>query len=204
MAPVKSFVVFACLAVVFSAAAAHGDSIVTLTLNPAGGAISGAPGSTVGWGFTLTDLSSSDFVVPTNSDFCPDGLIASPCPAIGHPSVGVYSDIISGSVFDIGPEESVTQDFDSSIPSGFGSATMNVTANIGDTTSGELVLYYDVYDGDPLSSGSLILTDQEALAPASILVVASERESVPEPASLLLFVTGVVALIRRRSWTIRE
>ncbi len=44
------------------------DTAPTLALDPVGGAITGVAGSTVGWGFTLTNL-GSDFAVITSSDF---------------------------------------------------------------------------------------------------------------------------------------
>ena len=44
-------------------------SLPTLTLSPVGGALTGNPGDTVGWGFTLYD--NTDFAVVTSSDSVP-------------------------------------------------------------------------------------------------------------------------------------
>jgi hypothetical protein len=76
---------------------AEADSVPTLTLDPNSGAITGPAGSTVGWGFTLTNA-SSDFLVVSSSDFCV-GVITSPC----SNSLGTYTDFAGAEFFVIGP-----------------------------------------------------------------------------------------------------
>ncbi len=64
---------------------AKSDAALSLTLDPPSGAIVGPAGSTVGWGFTLTN--TSDFAVVSGSDFCV-GVLTSPC----SNTFGTYSD----------------------------------------------------------------------------------------------------------------
>src|SRR5689334_2177161 len=64
-----------------------------LTLSPASGGLSGSPGATVGWGFTLTN--TTDFAVVTGTSFVPSPLS----------SVGTYEDYLGprGTPVIVGP-----------------------------------------------------------------------------------------------------
>src|SRR5205085_10382227 len=74
---------------VLGSSMAYADSILTFTLNPSNGALSGAAGQTVGWGFTLTNTSDV-FAVITSADFC-GAVISSPCST----PLGAFSDFIA-------------------------------------------------------------------------------------------------------------
>jgi hypothetical protein len=161
-----------------------------LTITPTSAAISGFAGSTIGWGFTLTnnDNTNTYYVVPFGSDFCP-GAISSPCDT----GIGAYTDIISGSVFEVAPGDTVTQNFDNSIPTGWGSITLD--SNLApQTVTGTLVLYYGVYVGDFTNGNQVGGTDEFDFAGASVTV----ESPIPEPASLLLLASGLGALLSRR------
>src|SRR5437763_151146 len=77
----------------------------TFTLNPVGGAIAGAPGAVVGWGFTITN--NMDYLVATAVDF----VITPPAPPIG-----VFTNYLTDFNFIVvgpSPEStSVSQSFD--------------------------------------------------------------------------------------------
>jgi hypothetical protein len=169
-------------------ASARADDI-SLTLDPVSGALTGAAGSTVGWGFTLTN-SGTDFAVSSGSDFCV-GPIASPCGT----SFGTYTDFI-GQQFLVLGSSPVTEAFDNTLQNGLGSFFIN-PASTG-TVSGLAVVFYDLYSVDPNSPD--FNPDLDTISNGNILTanasvtVGSSTVSTPEPGSLLLLAAGVLAL----------
>ncbi len=168
------------------------DTLPTLTLDPADGALVGPAGSTVGWGFTLTNL-GTDFLVVSGSDFCV-GVISSPC----SNSLGTYTDFAGPQFFVLGPSpesSSFAQGFDNNLQLGMGSFLINSSAT--GSVTGFIALTYDLYSVDPNSS----LFDPNAdtvsvgnfLTSAASVTVGTPVSPVPEPASGLLLVSGLVA-----------
>jgi hypothetical protein len=118
--------------------AVHGS--VTLTLDPSSNAISGIAGSTIGWGFALTD--PADYAVITSSNFCLDGSGASS--ACVPPTLGIYTDYIASNFIIAGPPPEspvVSQVFNSSAMMGVGSFTVNASAPALATDTGQIVGY---------------------------------------------------------------
>lgn len=167
---------------------AQADGLPTLTLDPPGGAISGAAGATVGWGFTLTNL-GTDFAVVSSSDFCV-GVPASPC----SNSLGTYTDFAGPQFIVVGPSPEagiVTQSFDNTLLTGMGSFLINPGAT--GSVTGEIVLTYDLFNADPNSltfdpSLDTVALGNQLTADASVTVGAL---TVPEPATLLLLGAGL-------------
>jgi hypothetical protein len=170
---------------------------VRFQLLPAAGSLSGSPGSTVGWGFSLTNM-TGDFLVVADSSFCDGG--QNPVTATCSPHLGVYSDIVAGNATVLAPGSKLTKAFDLSSSSGLGSYSIWSSAAPGQTDTGSLFLVYDVFDSDPFSgSATQIGGDQIVSAPARVTVKATVT-AVPEPALLLqsgLIVVGMLALGRR-------
>ncbi len=181
------------------------DTAPTLTLDPVGGAINGVAGSTVGWGFTLTNL-GSDFAVVTGSDFCV-GPITSPC---SNP-LGTYTDFVGQQFFVLGPSpesSSISQSFELMALTGVGSFFINPLAQPGDMAVGQVALSYDLFSlspndpnfdptADTLSNGNFLM------APASVTVTTATVHT-PEPGSLVLLACGLLGLlllIKRHSST---
>ena len=168
---------------------------VTLTLDPAGGAVTGPAGSTVGWGFTLAD-SGSDFAVVTSSDFCV-AMVSSPC---SNP-FGVYTDFIGQQFVVVGPSPepgSVAQSFDDSAMTGVGSFAIN-PASTG-TLDGFLAVTYDLYSVDPNSPSfdptvDTVSTGNYLYATASVTVGSSSTGNVPEPGTMTLLAAGIAMLL---------
>ncbi len=170
------------------------DTLPALTLAPAGGAITGTAGSTVGWGFTLTNP-GTDFAVITGSDFCV-GTITSPC---SNP-LGSYTDFIGQQFFVLGPSpesSSMSQSLDLLALTGVGSFFINPLALPGDSATGQLVLSYDLFSLSPndanfdptidtLSNGNFLIT------PASVTVT-TPAVPTPEPSSWLLLASGLAS-----------
>lgn len=169
----------------------------TLTLDPINGEISGDPGDTTGWGFTITN--DSDYLVVTSSEFDTTS------------DIGTYTDFISSDNFIVvgpNPEStSVSQTFDPVNLTGVGSFTINPTANPGDSATGQIVLTYDLFSVDPNDpsfdpDADLISTDNILSADASVVVAGTS--AVPEPRGIafigLVLLAGV-ALYRRSQAT---
>jgi hypothetical protein len=180
---------------------ARADSI-SLTLDPTNGALTGPAGSTVGWGFTFTNL-GSDFAVISGSDFCA-GVITSPCTN----SFGTYTDLTGSQFILVGPSpesSSFAAVFNNSLGTGLGSFLIDPAAT--GTVIGQIVLSFDLYDLDPNSPGfdplvNTISVGNSLTASASV-TVGTQSVSVPEPPAIefLICVAGVVRAViwRRRS-----
>jgi hypothetical protein len=159
----------------------------TVQLDPFSGDIFGTPGSTVGWGYTITN--TTDYLVVTASAFC-SGPLAQPCPN----ALGTYTDFTAFNFIVVGPapeSTSVSQSFNASLLTGIGSFTINPGALVGDSIAGSVFVLFDLYSRSPndpnfdpttdfLSSGVISTA-------ASVSVVA-----VPEPASLVLLGSALV------------
>jgi hypothetical protein len=161
-----------------------------LTLDPAGGALSGFPGQTVGWGYTL--VNDTDYLVVTSADY----VTATP--------VGAFTDFISGFNFIVvgPPPEStvVSQSFDLLAQTGIGSYLIDPAAPIGASSIGVIQLTYDLYSVSPndpaFDPGTDLVSGGNFLeADASVEVV------IPEPSTYLLLACGLIALavVRRQA-----
>lgn len=158
-----------------------------LDLNPFGGAISGTPGSTIGWGYSITNDSASDWVVISGSSFTTAA------------TWGTYDDYFLTNFLMLAPSESFSQVFSEVLTEGLGSFTIDPLALAGWTAIGTIDLTYDLYDGDPMDTGNW-LSSATAYADASV-TVSGGAPAVPEPGTILLVGSGLAGLLgmRRRS-----
>jgi len=186
--------------------ASAGRADTTLMLDPANGAISGAPGTTVGWGFTFTN--DTNYAVITGSQFCDS--TSSPLPDIClalTPNLGSYTDFAGAQFLVVGPSPespTVSQAFDNSAATGIGSFAIDPSAS--GTTSGIIVLTYDLYSvnpNDPAFDPSAEIAGGNYLTAAASVTVAPVAP-VPEPALLPLMGAGLLVMVlllrRRRGW----
>jgi len=171
-------------------APARGDSY-TFSLVPASGDISGPSGSTVGWGYSITNDSSVDWLVTS-------GLASDPF-LNGTPDL----------IFefpDLGPGVTVTVPFSPVAtasctvpPCGLYELTWDNGAPVGFVNSGNFTLSAQWWTGDPLNGGMFIMDATDSLAAYSATVAASG--TVPEPSAVLLLLAGLGAValrLRRR------
>lgn len=166
----------------------------TLTLLPSGN-VFGPPGSTVGWGFTITN--NMNYIEITSAQFC-DNPVNFPINCI-PPSTGTFIDYISQyNDIIVGPPDGVvtsvvTQQFDPVALTGVGAFQINPATFPNDV--GEIVLTYNEYDADPLVGPyNTIGSDLVLSAPASV--------QAPEPGTAALAaiaLTGFAAAMRRRA-----
>ena len=176
--------------------ALHGAPL--LQLIPASGAINGAPGATVGWGFTITN--NTNYVLVTGSDFC-EGAIVSPCP---H-TLGSYTDFIGAFNFIVvgpppPPTESpvVTQPFNLAAMTGVGSFQINATARVGDFAAGQILITYDLFRRSPNDAAFNPITD--TISNGNLLSAPARVTVTPEPASLGMAGIALlsIAVLKRR------
>ncbi len=189
----KPVLILAALA--FAGQPVHATTLFQLL--PPSGLISGAPGSTVGWGFSITN--TVDYLTVTQSDFC-KGAQTQPCT---H-ALGTYTDFIAGNFLVIGPapeSPALTQDFDATLLTGAGSFAINGGAHPGDHADGAIILTYDVYsvspndpNFDPFDPNQVVSTGNSVSLDASVLVPGA----VPEPGTFVLAGSLLAALAALR------
>ena len=173
-----------------------------LTLIPADGAISGTPGTTVGWGFTLTN--DAHYAVITGRGFCDS--TSSPLPDIclpPSPNLGTYTDFAGAQFLVAGPSPEntvISQTFDNTALTGIGSFVIDPSAS--GTASGIIVLTYDLFSVSPNDPA---FSPDDELSSGNYLTAAASVTAVPEPASIsLLGAVLLVAVLRCRSWQGQE
>jgi hypothetical protein len=145
----------------------------TFALDPESGAVAGAPGRTVGWGFTLRNQDPANWLEVYAIDADPF--------AFGDPEPLSFPIV--------GPGTTVVEAFVRNVQ-GLFQVTIDRDAPLGPLDSGVFQVFVQWYDGDPLSGGQLLEPLQGMVeTQAAYSVVA--RAAVPEPATILL--VGLVA-----------
>jgi hypothetical protein len=164
---------FAATAILFPSGVASAD-IPTYTFStiPASGNIQGTPGSTIGWGYVITNNDLTDWLVTTN-------LTSDPF-ANGVPDASLFDFPI------IAPGASVSLGYDSMAGAGLFALTWNPSAPVGFTDSGLFTLSAEWWTGDPFAGGAFIQTAVAGTAAYSAVVSSPAISAVPEPNSFLL------------------
>ena len=155
---------------------------VVFTLLPSDGNVLGAPGSLVGWGYSLTNTDPSNWFMATN--------LNSDSFSNGTPTVLFDSPILA-------PGGSVTEPFDSVNSIGLFELLWDVSAPIGFVNSGNFTLSGEWWDGDPLNGGSFIANAPD-LTLAYSAAVTAPTGGVPEPSSFVLLAFGVGMIVGLR------
>ncbi len=162
---------------------------VTLDLTPSSGTVSGLPGDTVGWGYTI-DNETDDTLIVANSYFCEPG--QDPLFTTCASTLGSYTDFIANNGTLIGPDSPASQDFGPN--SGVGEYVINSSASGGQSDTGSIVVLYDLYDDNFDQVGGTM----ELSAPAEVDVTGA-ISPVPEPGLASLLALGFAALIACRA-----
>ena len=173
------------VAAAMSAAVASADQLVpTITLIPLSGNVAGAPGTAVGWGFTLTFTNAADWVLLTGSEFTGSQVNGTYVDYLSEPTAPLY---VAGPA----PESSiVNQVWNASSSLGVAEFDIFNTANPGLIT-GNINIHYSVFSQDPNSPtfdpGSVLVADAFVTDQASVDVL-------PEPATAGLILAGMLTL----------
>jgi hypothetical protein len=168
----------ACLTIILAAFAffqTHACASPTFTLDPAGGSISGLPGQTVGWGFTLTN-DSNDILVVSSAEFQPFSV-----------PIGTFTDFMSLQFISLDPGTSLTQAFNPVLWQGVGSFAIDRSAFVPSTVAGRILLTYDLFT-----------LDWEQVSFSNILTADASVSAVPEPLSILLVFPAMLGLAEFR------
>jgi hypothetical protein len=172
----------------FTALPASSAEIFTFNLLPADGAITGGPGDTIGWGYSIENQSTSLWLVTTG--------LAPGSFQFGTPDV----------VFDfpiLAPGSTVTMPFDAATSTGLMALTWDASAPPGTVEVGSFLLDAEWWTGDPFAGGVFAFS----ASPASESYQATVTAAVaPEPGSvglggLGLFIAGGLARRRLASGT---
>jgi PEP-CTERM motif len=161
-------------------------SVLALSLKD----LAGAPGSRVGWGFTLSNDTTFDlYVLRVYADGALFG-------TGGNSALGTFRDDIAFTTANNGIVVAAGDTYTGSFPAnGLASFALNSTAPNQVSVSGKLYLDYELYDSNVDFQGAGALTakyqGQDALASVSV---------VPEPSTYALFSLGLggLALLKRR------
>jgi len=164
-------------------AVAHADTITLSTLPPSG-AVSGTPGSTVGWGYTLTNNSAANFFISESVD---SSLVLS------------ANGTADASVFDLptlAPLQTVSLGYDPLNLLGLFQFTWNTNVSVGTKETGNFMVFGQ-FCSDPakLSTCGDVVHGSASFS----ATVTSPVAGVPEPSTILFLATGIAALgLRRR------
>lgn len=165
---------------------------IALDLTPSSGTVSGLPGDTVGWGYTI-DNGSDDYLIVANSYFCEPG--QDPLFTTCTPALGAYSDFIANNGTLIAPGDTGSQSFDAGADSGVGQYVIDPSAAAGESDAGSIVVLYDLFDANfNQIGGTMELT-------ANVEVdVTGGTSPVPEPRLPILLGFALAALIIQRAF----
>lgn len=186
---------------------------ISIQLSPLNGAIDGAPGTTVGWGFDVNWTSTNgDWVTFTGSSL---GSLAQGETNPGLLAPGGYTDFIGaqgGPVdFALSSSQGLWSETFDGVSQGVGSYQIVSDPSVavpGAQDSGEITFNFQVYNGDPLNGGVQIGNDSYSYygATTQFAVTAdAPPQGAPEAATGLLMGTGlamaaVTKAVKAKSW----
>lgn len=132
-------------------------------LIPPNGSISGPAEMTLGWGYSLSNNSSKDWLVTTalNADAF---LYGSPNSVFDFPVLNPGAELIAN--------------FDPSIPAGLYEFTWDASAPSGATNTGDFTLSAQWWTGDPLMGGVFLANADTLSVPYSVSLFTPEPESL--------------------------
>ncbi len=172
------------------AALAYGDPTITISTLPLSGTVGGAPGTVVGWGFTLTDTFPDQWVILNDSSFT------------GLQVNGTYVDYVVDNFYVAGPapESSTLQvAWNPSLipPQGLGEFDLNPTALPGAPITGNILVDYQLFSQDPSSPD---FDPDTSFITAGSVDAAVDINVVPEPASIFLIGGSILLLAIAFRW----
>jgi len=149
--------------------------------------LAAAPGQTAGWGFTLLNDDTANYLLVTGTEFS-----LAPLSAFGS-----YLDLLASrpSFVVLAPLASLSESYDASVGSGIGQFSFADSAT--GQTDGHIDLHYALFSVDPNSA--TFDPDLHAVNLDATVSAVASAQAVPEPSTWALFcAAGLLALVRRR------
>jgi hypothetical protein len=143
---------------------------------PGTGSVAGPAGSTVGWGYSITNTSDTNWLV------------------LNGISAGSFANGSPKELFDfpiLAPGTTATLEYDALNSLGLYQLTWDPTAPDGFVNSGNFVASAEWWDGDPFADGKFLAAADDQKAAYSAMVTAT---AVPAPSTLLLMAIGLAAI----------
>jgi len=166
---------FAALFLFLCQSAAFADSFTFSTL-PKTGNVAAPAGSTVGWGYSITNQSLTDWLI-TDAISAGTFLFGTPLAIFDLPILA--------------PGATLSVPFDPVRGLGLYQLTWNATAPAGFVNSGNFVLSAEFWNGNPFAGGSFVASAVNQTAAYTATVTPT---NVPEPSTLLSLALGLAAL----------
>ena len=151
---------------------------------PSSGTVIGGPGSTLGWGYSITNLSSTNWLEIT--------ALNAGAFLLGTPDASLFNFPI------LEPGATVTVTYVPGL-SGLFEFTWDFTAPVGFENIGTFVLSGAFWSGDPFAGGTFVDFAADQSAPY-IARVSSPGTPVPEPPTLLLLSLASGCLLLGRTY----
>ena len=177
----------------FAGVAAPLSADPVLILSPTGD-MSGAPGATVGWGWSFVN-DTPYYIEFSSNQFCDAPVILTPVLVCNAPTTGTYQDIVVGNDPIIAPNTTTpVENFDPvGLTTGIGYFQIDPAATAGASDVGQIVLTYDEYllnPNDPnCQTGCQVGFDIPVGAEASVTVA---QVATPEPGGGMLGLFGLL------------
>lgn len=166
---------------IFLALSAAYAANVQFEVLPSDGAVQGPAGSTIGWGYQITNPDNSLYWIATDLE----------SGSFGHATITSLFDFP-----EIAPNSSVEESFSAGL-TGLFQLSWDASAPVGTTNQGVFTLSGDWYFGDPLNGGTFVGTGQAV--EVSYLATVSDSGTgapvVPEPGTRGLVLVGLLSLL---------
>ena len=166
----------------FGLTPAQAGSLLFAT-DPSSGALTGAPGATVGFGYTLTNTDSTLWALTTNL------------------AAGTFQFATETDLFDfpeVAPGQTIFVPWNHIAGAGLYEVAIDPASPVPFVNSGAFVLSFDWYTGDPFGGGVLSSSGTDQLA--GYQVTAAATSSAPEVNTLSAALSSLLVLlfVRRR------
>jgi hypothetical protein len=148
----------------------------TFDLLPTGGSISGTAGSVIGWGYSITNESTADWLV------------------ISHLNSDPFVDATPNVLFDfpiLAPGATATASYDHVLGTGLMELALDGSLSTEVINSGNFVLDAEWWSGDPFGNGILLSQANPVSQPYQAV---ADPAVVPEPGTVSLLATSGLCL----------